>query len=227
MAKKKLTPKLKEQIKANYHQLRQSDFDGDALRYLKQVRAGHKGQKALQKKRKEQTKKIVDKAVPKGEGKKGKTIVIDGKKIEPGSLAHDIIVKSAENKNQSVAKFVKENKEQLGKLLANYLIFERKEIDDLRRLIKALPDDSKVISPIKAKAISRDHASFLLHMIKKALMELCSIYPIVFIEFAFDLEANLHFNCPRPKEYKEFEACHELKEYLEDRYLNITWIDND
>jgi len=59
------------------------------------------------------------------------------------------------------------------------------------------------------------------------MIELGPIYPLVFIEYAFDLTGNLHFNCPRPGEYKEFESWDELKDFIDDQYPNITYIEHD
>lgn len=50
MPKKKLTAKLKASLKKDYRRVKQADFSGEALKYLKRVRAAHKGQKTKKKK---------------------------------------------------------------------------------------------------------------------------------------------------------------------------------
>lgn len=227
MPKRKLTDRLKAEIKANYRNLRQADFDGDALRYLKQVRGAAKGRRAQGKIREAKAEKV-RKAIPTGDADgKGKPITIAGVKHFPGSKIYEIVKVSAANTGMSVSKFVKENKDNLETLVKNYLIFSKKEIDDLRKLIKQLPDESKVISPVRHGGISRKYASFLLHTIKKTMIELAPVYPYIFIEYAFDLDANLHFACPRPNEYQDIEDGEELLEWIDDRYPNITYIRND
>lgn len=226
MPKKKLTPSLKEKIKKDYHRLNQSDFEGEALTYLKRVRGARKARIAQEKKRAEREEKVKG-AIPKAEITKGKDIRVGDKVYSPGEKVYDIIVLSAKNKGQSVKAFVKEHQVALEKLLSDYLMFAKTEVDKLREIIKLLDDDKKIFSPIRTKVISKRTASFNLHMVKKTLMEMCGIYPVVFIEYAFDLDSNLHFNCPRPGDYKEFEDCSELKEFLEDEYPKITFIEHD
>lgn len=227
MPRRKLTGKLREQIKRDYRKLKQSEFEGEALSYLKQVRGAHKG-KVAQRKLREVKREKIKKAIPSAEEKPGRKykVIVKGEVIPPGSLAYQIIEASARNKNQSVKTFVSENESEIATLLKDYLIFQKKEIDDLRKLIGELPKGSLIFSPIKNKKISAATASLNLHLIKKTLIDTCEIYPYVFIEYAFDLEANLHFNCPRPGEYATLEDCEELREYLEDRYPNITWIEH-
>jgi hypothetical protein len=228
MPKRKLTEKLKSQIRQDYSRLKQSDFEGEALAYLKQVRGAHKGLERQKEIRKERSEKVKEKYIPHASQPKDRKpkITIEGNEILPGSLAYEIIEASARNKKQTVKKFVAENRETIGKMLRDYLIFHRKEIDDLRELINSLPSGSKIFSPIKRKVISAVTAHMILHMIKKTLIDTCGVYPYIFIEYAFDLEANLHFNCPRPGEYAKFEDCEELQEFLEDRYPNIEWIEH-
>lgn len=227
MPKRKLTPSLREKIKKDYSRLRQADYDGEALAYLRQVRGAHKGHRAQKKAREEKAEKLLGKLQPEAVITKGKAIKLGGKTYKPGDRVYDLIVLSARNKGQTLSKFIKEHGKDLEKLISNYLVFARIEVDNLRQLITQLPDDAKIFSPVKTKTISKRTASFNLHMVKKTLMEMCAIYPVVFIEYAIDLDSNLHFNCPRPGEYKDFEDCSELKEYLDDRYPNITYIEHD
>jgi hypothetical protein len=224
MAKRKLTPSLKEKIKKDYARLKQADYDGEALAYLKQVRGGHRG-RVSQRKAKEKKVEKIKKAIPaRADKNTNKGVKVGDRFIPKGSSAYIVIEASAKNLGVSVSKFVKMHKDNIEQLLKDYFIFARKEIDDLILLIKEVP--VKVHSPIKGRVIKPSTASFNLHSIKKALIEMCGVYPYIFIEYAFDLEGAMHFNCPRPGEYVEMD-CEELKEFLEDRYTNITWIDHD
>jgi hypothetical protein len=227
MPKRKLTESLKSKIKKDYARLRQADYEGDALRYLKQVRGAHKGHRTQKKNREADKQKIKEKIQPTSKITKGRPIKVGGKTYQPGDKVYEIIVLSAQNKNQSVKDFLKENNSALEKLIKDYLVFAKTEIDTFRKIINEIPDDAKIYSPIKTKVISARTASFNLHMLNKTLMEVCQIYPVIFIEYAIDLDSNVHFNCPRPGEYKDFEDCGELKEYLEDLYPKITFIEHD
>lgn len=227
MPKRKLTESLKSKIKKDYSKLRQSDYEGDALRYLKQVRGAHKGHRTQKKNREERSKKVKEKIPTTGKETRGKEIKVGDKTYKPGDKVYDIIALSAKQKNMSTKKFVQTYGDALEKLLRDYMVFAKSEVDILRELIKNLPKDAKIYSPIRTKIISAGTASFNLHMVKKTLMEVCSIYPVVFIEYAFDLDSNLHFNCPRPGEYKDLEDCESLRDYLEMNYENITWIEHD
>jgi len=227
MIRRKLTPSLKKKIKDDYKHLRLADFDSEALTYLKQVRGAAKG-RAAKKKQEKEKKKTSKKEAPKKEaGKKSQEeIKVAGKIIKPGSKAYELISEGAKVKNQSVKKFVQENEAAIEKMLKDFLIFAKKEIDDLIILIRSLDKSSKVFCPIKTKVISRPYAIYLLHAIKKAILETELTYEVVFIEYAFDLSGNIHFNCPRPSEYIEYMG-EELLEFIDDEYPNITYIRND
>lgn len=234
MIRIKLTDSLKKKIKEQYRSLHKSDFDGEALAYLNRVRGAAKGRSAQKKVRHEKEKKAKAKQKKKSKGKTKKEkkfrlpkeLRICGlvlKKDDPGYI---IIAGSARNKNQSVAKFVKDNESAICKMLSDYLVFEKKEIDYLRADIKSLPNNKKTFVPTKTFVKSHTRASFLLHMLKKTMIELAAIYPFVFIEYAYDLEGNIHFNCPQPSEYAEMDG-EELLDFLDNDYPNITWIRND
>lgn len=224
MIRRKLTKQLKEKIKSDFRKLKQSDFDGEALRYLKQVRGAAKGRSAQKTKKKKAAEKRIEKVVGHGTGKK---IKIGDTTVEPGTKAYELISASAKNKNQSIAKFVKENEKAIEQMLKDFLIFFKSEIETLVQTIRELPKNVKIFVPIRGNILSKARAIFILHAIKKTMLELCEIYEVVFIEAAYDLYGNLHFNCPQPGEYKNIEDGEELLEFIDDRYANITYIRND
>lgn len=230
MIRRKLTESLKKKIKKSYKSLKKADFDGDALAYLNRVRGAAKGRNA--KKKTLHEKEAKEKSKKKGKKTKEKTfkepknIKVCGTTLERDDPGYIIIAGSARNKNKSIGQFVKENEEAICKMLRDYLVFEKKEIDYLRSDIKSLPSDRKVFVPIKTFTKSHTRASFLLHMIKKTLIELANIYPFVFIEYAYDLNGNMHFNCPQPSEYQDMDG-EELMDFLDDNYPAITFIRND
>jgi len=228
MIRRKLTASLKEKIKKEFSKLRLRDFDGEALSYLKKVRGAAKGRKAKKKKHKEQSKKRATRFESEVEltGKE-KPLKIGKHTVDPTSKAYEIIILSARNKNQSLKKFVKENESAIEKLLDDYLIFVKSEIDNLIKQIRELPKKAKVFIPIHGKEKSRPRAIFMLHSIKKAMMELAAIYEVVFIEYGMDLYGDLHFNCPQPHEYKDIEDGDELLDWIDEHYPNITYIRND
>lgn len=221
MIRRKLTKSLKEKIRTNYRNLKQADFDGEALTYLKKVRGAAKGRNAKKKK----------KSPPKES--KPHAIKIGDTVIEPDSKAYEIIALSAKNKNQSLKKFVHENKKAIEELLRDYLVFFKTEIDTLIKTIRSLPKGAKIFVPIRGQEKSRPRAIFLLHSIKKAMLELAPIYEVVFIEAAYDLYGNLHFNCPQPGEYKHIgdedndSDYDEILDFIDNEYPSITYIRND
>lgn len=228
MIRRKLTSQLKAKIKADYRKLKQSDFDGDALRYLKQVRGAAKGRTHKKAKARESAKKAIEKV--QGTAKKiGKEVdlIIGQHVIKPGTKAYEVIILSAKNKKQSVKKFIKENEKAIEQLLADYLLFFKSEIDTLVKVIRELPKKAEIHVPVKRKKMSRPRAIFILHSIKKAMLELAPIYEAVFIEAAYDLYGNMHFNCPQPGEYKHIEDGDELLDFIDENYQNITYIRND
>jgi len=227
MIRRKLTPSLKKKIKDDYKHLRLADFDGEALTYLRQVKGAAKGRAAKKKQAKEK-KKAPKKEAPKEKARKESQaeIKVAGKIIKPGSKAYELISEGAKVKNQSIRKFVQENESAIEKMLKDFLIFYRKEIDDLIILIRSLHKSAKIYCPIKFKVISRPYAIFLLHAIKKAILETELTYEVIFIEYAFDLNGNIHFNCPRPSQYAELMG-EELLEFVDDEYPNISYIRND
>lgn len=230
MIRRKLTPSLKKKIKNDFKNLRLRDFDGEALAYLRKVKSASNAKTGTKPaaKKKTQKKKASKEKTPKKKKvqKSEEPIKIAGKIIKPGSEAYELIQTGAKAKNQTVKKFVRENEEAISRMLENYLIFFKKEIDDLIKFIRELPDGSKIFSPIKHKKISRSYVIYLLHAIKKAMLETSLIYEVVFIEYALDLYGNLHVNVPRPGEYAELGG-DDLLEFIDDRYANITYIRND
>lgn len=227
MIRKKLTSSLKEKIKKDFRKLKKSDFDGDALAYLNRVRGAAKGRASQKKNKKEAGKKAIAKVVSKKTPSvKAKAITIGGITIEPDSKAYEILQASATNTNKTLAKFVKENEKAIEKLLADYLIAFKKECDDLIKLIHELPKKAKVFSPVRTKTITKHYVIFLLHSIKKAILETGVTYEPVFVEASFDLYGNLHVDVPRPGEYKELEG-EDLLDFIDSEYPNITYIRND
>lgn len=227
MIRRKLTESLKKKIKSDYRKLKQSDFDGDALSYLKKVRAAAKGRSVKKKKQKEASQKRKNKIAAEKTPERAKSIKVGSRVIEPGSKAYEIIFLSAKNTNKSLDRFIKENEKAIEELLSNYLIFFKTEIDNLIKQIRELPKKSKVHIPVHGSEKSRARSIFMLHSIKKAMLELAAIYEVVFIEWGIDLDSDMHFNCPQPGEYKNIEDGEELLDFIDEYYPNITYIRND
>lgn len=225
MPKKKLTPNLKEFLKGNYRKVKQADYEGEALTYLKKLRSLASARKHKQTGKTKSKKSTASsrKKTP----KKDEEIRIGKRTIKPGTKAYEIIKEGAKIKKQSIKRFASENESAIEELLKNYLIFFKKEIEDMIEEVRNLPKKAKVFIPIRGKERSKQRAIFLLHAIKKAMLELAEIYEVVFIEGAYDLSGNLHINIPMESEYKDITDGDELLEYIDDRYANITYIKND
>lgn len=188
MAKRKLTDKLKAFLYANRWKVKQSDYEGDALAYLKRLRAASKAAK----KRKAATATIGKTAIPRN------------------SELYETIAESARLKKTTVAKFVKKYKKEIDALLKDRKIVLQREtsyaIDDIRRL----PKKSKVF--INGEQVTKGDAIHALQSFTGSAMRHTDTV-IINYEMTYDLNGNLNLTLPTDKEIEEAE---ELAENGED-----------
>lgn len=120
--RRKLTAKLKEQIKADYRHLKLQDFDGDALTYLKKVRGAAKGRKA-----------------------KRDAVAHVGETIIPkDSDLYSLIQTGAKHRKMSVKAFIKKYKDEIDALLKNGDFVLERESDKLIHDLASLKQPRKV-----------------------------------------------------------------------------------
>lgn len=127
MAKKrvtrKLTDRVKEKIKSDYNKLRLSDYDGDALVYLKRVRGAAKGRKA----------------------KASRVAKVDELRIPVDSEMYRIIEKAAKMKKMTVKAFVKKHRASIEALMKDGDFVVQRETEYLISDIEHLPKGKKVL----------------------------------------------------------------------------------
>jgi hypothetical protein len=201
--KKKLTAKLREQIKKDYRKLKKSDFDGDALAYLNRVRGAAKGRKA----------------------KKEKVAEFDGLKLPEDSEIYRIVAAGAKLKKQSVKKFVKENRKNLEALLKDGDFVQQRETEYLIRDIQALPKSKKVFvndgngytSTPKLKDI------LAIQLFTQHVASYSNIFLLVY-RVHYKLGGDLSHYLPSVEEYEPLEDEQEIIDLLDDYYPEITYL---
>ena len=199
----KLTDRLKEQIKKDYARLRLSDFDGEALTYLKKVRGAAKGRKT----QRESVAKIDELVIPKD------------------SELYRIIERGAELKGMSVAKFIKKFKKELlevaekGDFIASreteYMI---EDINHIRKGNKVLVNDGNgyMVAP-KLRDI------FNIQQFTQHILSNSDIFLIVY-RVHYKTTGDISHYLPPPEEYQDLEDEESLESMLDSYYPEITYL---
>lgn len=180
MPKRKLTPKLKDYLYANRFKVRISDYEGEALSYIKKLRAASKAAK----KRKENTAKI------------GQTIV------PRNSRLYELIEDSARLKKQPVSKFIKDNKAAIEELMQDDRIVIQRETSYAISDINKLPKKSKIY--INDVEVSKGDAIYALQSLTSSAMQMTETV-IINYELSYDLKGNLYIQIPTEEEIEEAE----------------------
>jgi hypothetical protein len=171
--KNKLTPKLKEQIKKDFKQLKKQDFSGDALKYLNKVKGAAKGRAA----------------------KKSKYIQLGKKQVNENSLLGKIIKKSAEIKKTTVKKYVKENQKRIERLGDNYReTVNEIPIDSIAGYIEKRMSNAKTY--INGVAFSEVEAIYEIEHLRNRIRRIDSSIMQIFWTFLIDMKGNLYFDIP-------------------------------
>lgn len=184
MAKKKLTEKLKAEIRANYTRIKKSDLSDNAAAYLKRVRAGHKAAK---------TRKL------KVEYKSKKTF-----KKGPSDQAVDLIGDAAKAKGLTLKQFEKKYKADVEKFKERMILPYNREIDNLKLDIRFFDETKKVKN--RGKKISRSQAIYLLSRLKNAMQSTGLVYDKINVRFHYDGRGNMELNLPEPNEYADLQG---------------------
>lgn len=180
MAKRKLTAKLKDFLYDNRWKVKMSDYDGEALAYLKRLRAASKAAK----KRKEAVAKI------------GNTI------IPRNSEIYEQIELSAKLKKQSVSKFLKENKEAVLEYMKEGRIVIERETSYAISDISKLPAKSKIF--INGQRVSKGDAIYALQSFTSSAMQHTNTV-IVNYEMSYSTDGDLYLELPEEDEIEEAE----------------------
>lgn len=206
MAKRKLSPKLKAQLKKKYYAERVGDYEGEAKAYLQK-------QKKLARAR---------------TAKNNRTLKLGDTVIPENSEIYRIVAESAAIKGQTVKKYAKENEAAIKKLAGEGVIHMSREIDNL-------VDDiaSAIIVYITSRSGGKDVATkkatakYYLVNLKQVMLNRCPIYEKILVEHSYDLKGNLYIKVPLPDEYEEMEDGEDLLEYIDRFYPNISYYRND
>jgi hypothetical protein len=178
MAKRKLTPKLKDYLYANRFKVKQSDYTGEALEYLLRLRRATKAAKT----RKAKIAKV------------GKTT------IPQDSELYEIIEKSAALKGQTVERFINENRKAIEKLKKDGKIVLSRSTDYAISDINKLPKRNKVY--INGNPVSKGDAMYAIQELSSTSARVSNIVNVNY-ELSYDLTGDLYIEMPMPEQYEE------------------------
>lgn len=199
MAKRKLTAKLKQQIKDNPNRLRQADFSGEALEFLHRMRGVRKAIKTKEKK---------------------KYYKAPARKSEeaPEKVA-DLISKAARGHGLTDKQFRKKFPKEVKKLESKMVLSYSRDLELLKNDIQFLPEGKKVFN--KGKRIKRDQARYLLTRFYNKMQQE-AVAERMGVQNTYDGEGDLYIDIPTPDEYADLEG-EELLEYIDDNYDGIDY----
>jgi hypothetical protein len=200
---RKLTDRVREKIRTEYRSLRLSDYDGDALTYLKRVRGAAKGRKA----------------------KSAKVAKVEALKIPVDSEIYRIIEKAAKMKKMSVKAFVKKHRSSIEALMkdGDFVVQRETEylIDDIRRLPKGkkvLVNDGNGYATKGKLTDIFDIQQFTQHVASYS-----NIFLLVY-RVHYKLDGNLSHYLPPVDVYEAAEEEQEVIDLLDEYYPEITYL---
>lgn len=205
--RKKLSPALKEKIKKDHSKLRQKDFGGDALTYLRQVKGAAKGRKAQS----DSIARIGEITIPKD------------------SEIYRIIVASAKINKMSVARFVKKYADSITALMKDGDLVLDRETDKLIHDINAQGKGMKVFvnDGNGFTRTSRLSAIFQLQQFKQFIASNTNVF-LLFFRTVTKLYGDIYFYLPSTDEYEELEDDElSIIEMLDSYFPHITYLRSD
>lgn len=198
MAKKKLTKKLKEQIKSSPFRVKQEDFAGEALAYLKRRRKARK-------------KVLAD---------ENSTLIIAGHEVPEDSETYKKISAAAATQHMTVKKFVSKYKKETEKFVKNDRFYADREIDYLKNDITKLAKAKRKFF-IKGKEVTAAQLKYRVGRLKSKMINTLDIYNTIIIEGYYDGENNLHMDLPDISDFADTDDPDELEDFLETHYDGI------
>jgi hypothetical protein len=195
MPKRKLTAKLKEQIKANPYRLKKSDFADEALHYLNIIRGARKAVKTK---------------LAKAKYKKPRT-----KKQGEQAGVSDLIEAAAKSKGMSVKKFRQKYKENIEKFEKTARLYHNREADLLISDIRFLEKGRGVY--LNGRRTTKPKAIHRISSFKNKVMSTGLTYERINIEYSVDAHGNIHFKIPTSADLNEFED-NDMLDYIEDNF---------
>jgi hypothetical protein len=201
--KRTLTAKLKEQLKKNYANEEITSYSGDALTYLKRVKALDKARAA---------KKVSDR----------QALHVGDHVVRKGTDAYDIIEASAKTKGLTAKKFIKQYKDITIRLIEQMETFQSKEAD-------YIIEDAKRAHGhyINGKRVSKARFQKDITDFKSNVVDCGEVYNVINIEYSFDLLGNIKIDLPTAEEMDELECDpDEWQDFLSDNYPHVSYIPN-
>lgn len=223
MPRRKLTAKVKNDIKASKGRIALKGFEGEALTYLKKYRS-------LSKARKE---------------KKESGFTLPNKiRVSKNSELYRVVEGMAKNNDQTVKQFVSENMNAVvdmnneGSVTvtreSEYLINDLTDLPNNRKIfLNDSPDYTDVFS--NHKRTTKAIATFNIKQLQIYALEFTWIFKI-FYEVQYSLTGNLYLTCPPPEYYSDLisdisslpfmERRAEYLEFLDGYYSEIAYMES-
>lgn len=210
MAKRKLktlTDKLRLRIREEHASLKLSDFQGDALAYLKQVKQLSKARKKKAKKKKDSTARIEDLEIPKD------------------SELYQIVSKGAKLKKMTVNQFVKKYRKELEALMKDGDFVVQRETEYLiGDIVHMKPGTSVFVNDGNGyRKTPKKKDIFEIQQFTQHIMTNSDIFLIVY-RVHYKLSGDLSHYLPPHEEYEELEDERELMDLLDEFYPEITYL---
>lgn len=194
MAKRRLSKKLKEQIKQNPQRIRKADLTPEAQKYLNRIRGARKAVKTKLAK---------------------KTYKAPRKKSEEApAQVSDLIDVAARMKGISTKKFRKLYPKEVADFERDMTIRYSRDAQLLKKDIQFLPKGKFVYN--NGKRVRRDKAQYLITRLYNKIQE-APVSERVGLFHHYDGAGNLHINVPSPQDYIEMDG-DEFLEFLDDNY---------
>lgn len=207
MAKKritrKLTDKVREKIKSDYKTLRLSDYDGDALVYLRKVRGAAKGRKA----------------------KAAKVAKIEELSIPKDSEMYRIIEKAAKMKKMTVKAFVKKHRASIEALMKDGDFVVQRETEYLISDIEHLPKGKRVLvnDGDGYTSTSKLNDIYNIQQFTQHVAAYSNIFLLVY-RVHYKLDGNLSHYLPPVDLYEATEEEQEVIDLLDEYYPEIAYL---
>lgn len=201
MPKKRLSKKLKDEIRAHPSKIKKSDLSPNAQAYLVRIRAARKAVKTK---------------IAKAKYKKPRT----KKQGEQAGVA-DLISVAAKAKGMSVKKFRKKYKKSVEDFEKTAKLYHNREADLLISDVRFAEQGRGIF--VNGKRTTRPKAIHLISSFKNKVMSTGLTYERINIEYYVDAKGNIHFKIPTNRELNKFMSQeggdeNDMLDYIEDNF---------
>lgn len=204
---KSLTEKLRARIKEQYDTLKLSDFQGEALAYLKQVKQLAKARKKKAKKKKDTTARIEELEIPRD------------------SELYQIVSKGAKLKKMTVNQFVKKYRKEIEALMKDGDFVVQRETEYLiGDIVHMKPGTSVFVNDGNGyRKTPKKRDIYDIQAFTQHIMSNSDIFLIVY-RVHYKLNGDLSHYLPPVDEYEEATEEEEIMSMLDDFYPEITYL---